>query len=243
MIFDLPSKEEDDFLQGRLPQRNVSEVDADFLALLKEVKDLPDSTFWKECFSRNKTTKKFSQGKMLRLGQMASDCGKEYAEKYRAEFAGGSMKELCLKNGITIQKFTMPQSPAVELFGLFEAPNSISVRADLLQECDSYVKSTGISTVLDGVNCGEVLIAHEFFHFLEYRNEKSIITCTYSEPQGLFAKRRSIPLLGEIAAMSFAKHLFQLSWNPFMLDCVMMSMDNIPAATVIAERLLRFDHL
>lgn len=243
MIFHSSLKEEDGFSQSRLPQRAVNGTGADFPALLKAVKALPDSVFWEECFSRNRITKKYTPKKMLALGQMASDCGEEYAEKYRGELADGSMLELCRKNGITVRELTIPQSPAMELFGLFESPNTISIRADLLQECDDYVKAAGISAVLDGVSCGEVLLAHEFFHFLECKYEACIFTCTYTEPQGLFAVPRNVPPLGEIAAMSFAKHLFRLSWNPFMLDCVMMIMDNLPAAAVIAERLLRFNRL
>ncbi|MCI7623038.1 MAG: hypothetical protein MSS54_01770 [Clostridiales bacterium] len=241
MISDIFRKKEGGFVKSRLPQRVISDSDEEFLKLLERVKQLPDSVFWRECFNRSRITREYSDEKVLRLGEMASECGERYADEYRDELDEGSVPALCNKHGVTIEELAIPQSPMLELFGLFEAPNKISVRADLLQKCDDYVKKAGIDAIIGPVSCSDVLLAHEFFHYVEWENRDSIITCTYTEPQGLLKTERIIPALGEISAMSFARRLLSLDWNPFMLDCVMMSMDNIPAAETIARRLLSLD--
>ena len=242
MRFDLMGKKEGGFVKSRLPQRVISDADSDFLDELAKLKELPDRVFWKECFNRSKLTRGYTEEKILRLGKLASDCGEEYADKYRDELQGRSITELCRAKGIIINEFAMPQSPTMELFGLFEAPNTISIRADLLRDCNNYLKSSGIGDIIGNINCGDIVLAHEFFHFVECKNEESIITCTYTEPHGLLGTGRVVPALGEIAAMSFARRLLLLDWNPFILDCVMMSMNNLPAARAIAGRLLHFDN-
>lgn len=240
MISNKDNSKEGGFVKSRLPERTVNGRDEQLLAMLLEIKRLPDRIFWRESFLRGALSRKWPEEKMLSLGQQASDCGKGYAKEFAPGLAGGSMRELCSRNGIAISGFDMPLSSGLEIFALFETPDIISIRDDLLANCDAYAADSGIYDVLGSFGCEEIILAHEFFHFIEYRDESSIFSCTYTEPSGLFKKQRAVPALGEIAAMSFAKELLNLEWNPFVLDCVMMSMNNMTAAKTIAQRLIDF---
>lgn len=240
MISSKDNSKEGGFVKSRLPERTVNGRDEELLEMLSEIRELPDSIFWRESFLRCALSRKWTEEKMLSLGQKASDCGKDYAKEFAPGLAEGQMRELCARSGIVIGGFDMPLSSGLEIFALFETPNIISIRDDLLANCDDYAAGSGIYEALGSFVCEEIILAHEFFHYIEYRDEGSIFSSTYTEPSGLFKKQRTVSALGEIAAMSFAKELLGLEWNPFVLDCVMMSMNNMPAAKAIARRLIEF---
>ena len=126
----------------------------------------------------------------------------------------------------------------MEIFALFEPPDKISIRTDLLKNCDGYFSSSGLYDVLGIFSSKEVILAHEFFHYIENRDEGNIFTRCYKEPCGFFKHYTELPPLGEIAAMGFARALLGLSWSPFLLDCAMMGMNDMISAMAIANRLL-----
>ena len=225
--------EEGGFSASRLPP-DTSPAGEDFALSLARLRRLPDEDYWRECFRRFRQTRGWSEEKMERLGRLASACGEEQA----ACFAGESVEELYAARGLTLRELEPPPPGAMELFALYEAPGTVSLRSDLLREADEYLRSAGLDSLLGGRSCREVILAHEFYHDLECSEGRAVFTAAYRERSGLLGLQEQVPALGEIGAMSFARRLLSLDWNPFLLDCVILYPRNPGAAEAIAGRLL-----
>ena len=85
-----------------------------------------------------------------------------------------------------------------------------------------------------------MLMAHELFHGIEYRNKKQIFTQTekielWRRP---FSNKSKILCLSEIAAMAFAKRMTGISCSPYVLDVLLMYCYNEEAAEALYEEIL-----
>lgn len=215
--------------------RKVSVPDAEFAGRIAGLAAAPDEIFWQESFLRSAYTRNKPRQEVCGLGGRADKCGRLYGRQ--VPLNGRTVEELCVENGMEIQGFSMPTSPDMEIFALFEPPATIYIRADLFADCDRYISDSGLSEVLGAFCCKDVVLAHEFFHFLEDRDCRTIFTRTYREPAGLLRRKTALPPLSEIAAMSFAREMLHLPWSPFILDIVMMSMYDMDSALTILRRL------
>lgn len=197
----------------------------------------PDAVFWRECFLRSACTREKSPQAVVELGTRAEACGRTYGRAVRA--GGRDISQLCRDNGLAIRELAVPKSPGMEVFALFEPPDAIYVRTALLAGCDRLIRDSGMDAVLGRFCCMDVVLCHEFFHFLEMRHRESIFTRTYREPVGPFKRRAQLPPLGEIAAMGFAREVLGLKWSPFLLDCILLGIDDAPSALALLGRLER----
>ncbi len=209
-------------------------ADVQFARRIAMLSAAPPEIFWRESFSRSAATKAKSWKEVHSLGKRASDCGRLYGKQ--AARRRESVSELCLASGLSIQELSAPPSPQRELLGLFEPPYTIFVRTAFMDRCDRYLADSGLDRVLGTVCCRDIVLAHEYFHFLETRDYKTIFTRTYTEPCGIFKRRSTLAPLSEIAAMSFAQELLGLSWSPFLLDWIVLSLSDRHSALSVLER-------
>lgn len=208
---------------------------ADFAGRIERLAAAPHRVFWRECFQRNACAKDRPLETVCALGAEAEECGWRYGHESAA--AGRTPRALCEENGLEVQELAMPPLPEMEIFALFEPPSTVSVRTDLCIRCDQFIKDSGMNAFLGEFRCVDVLLAHEFFHFLEERDSGTIFTRTYREFRGIF--KRELPPLSEIAAMGFAQEVLGLKWSPFLLDCVLLGMSDMPSALAMIKRLER----
>lgn len=210
----------------------------DFAGRIAKLASAPPAVFWQESFRRSAYTKHKPLEAVRDLGAKAEACGRQYGRQARAE--GKRPRALCEESGLEIREFAMPPSPGLEIFALFEPPASVFIRKDLCDRCDRFIRSSGMDAFLGEFCCFDILLAHEFFHFLEERDCGTIFTRAYREPRGLFGRKAELPPLAEVAAMAFAQELLGLEWTPFLLDSIMLYPDDAPSALAIVERLERF---
>lgn len=210
-------------------------MDQNFVGRIARLASAPAEVFWRECFLRSALTRQKSIKDMRTLGAAADACGRMYG--IRSE--GARASQLCAENGLEVRELTIPELPNMEIFALFEPPSEILVRAGLLSGCDRLVKESGMDAFLGDFCCVDVVLCHEFFHFLETRDSKTVFTRTYREPLGFLGRKVCLPPLAEIAAMGFAQEMLGLEWSPFLLDCVMLYANNMPSALAMLERLER----
>lgn len=220
------------------PFPEVGPPEAEFTGRIAGLISAPEEVFWRECFLRNASTRNRTIPEVRTLGGRAEACGQTYARQFMP--LRTPVDALCRENGLEIRGFAMPESPSMEIFALFEPPATIFIRPDLLADCDAYIQKSGLCQVLGSFRCEDVVLAHEFFHFLESRAGGEIFTRVYREPAGLFRRKAPLPPLSEIAAMRFARELLGLPWSPFILDSVMLHIHDIPSALAIVKRLERF---
>ena len=213
-------------------------ADAEFVRRVAALSLSPPEPFWREIFFRSAAARGRSWDSLRSLGRRAYGCGRAYGRSLAP--GGASPSELCRAAGLHVRALSAPPLPHMELFGLFDPPDSVFLRQDLLDRCDRYRSDSGLDAALGPVRTGDVVLAHEYFHFLEERDRKTIFTRTHTEPSGLLGRRSHLPPLSEIAAMSFAQELLGLHWTPLLLDCILLSLSDRRSAYSLLERLEGF---
>lgn len=212
-------------------------MDRDFEKRVAQLAFAPAEVFWRDCFLRSAYTREKPPEELRALGVRADACGRRYGRELRRDCV--SVSSLCAKNGLEICELFMPEQPEMEIFALFEPPSRILVRTTFLSECDRLVKEREMDTFLGRFRCMDIVLCHEFFHFLEDRDRKTVFTRIYREPRGFFGRKVCLPPLAEIAAMGFAQEILGLEWSPFLLDCVMLYVNEQVSALAMIARLER----
>lgn len=221
--------------KGRAQEEDA--VRTDLVTGIERLSGAPVAVFWYECFLRSAFTKGKSFARMYELGSKADACGRMCGQRMRAQ--GKPISELCMENGLNIRELAMPESPVVEIFAFYEAPADIFIRSGLLNDCDHMIHHTGMNRFLGEFRCMDVILCHEFFHFLETRDSGAMFTRAYQEPVGFFRKKTCLPPLSEIAAMGFAQEFLELDWSPFLLDALLLSVNDAQAGIAMLERFER----
>jgi hypothetical protein len=101
------------------------------------------------------------------------------------------------------------------------------------------VKKENLNTLIDEVNIGDVLIAHEMFHFIEGQNQDIYTKNTKIKlwKLGPIKYHSGIVALGEIAAMSFAKELLSLTYYPNLFDILLLYPQDEKKATALYDEI------
>ena len=175
---------------------------------------------------------------MLSLGQRASAQGKALGEGFRPALIEKGLDGLYAAAGLSVQELSLPDPPGLTLFALYESPDRVSVKSALLDDCDRYVRSPELEAILGPFSCRETFLAHEFYHHQEYLRPEELFSASYREPRGLLKTPVPVSPLSEIGAMSFARALLALPWNPFLLDCVALARERPVSAGELCSRML-----
>lgn len=232
-----PLWKEGGFSESRLSQ-NKSMEEQEFLSVLGALRELPDEAWWVECFSRDAMTRTWSRDKMLSLGQTASEQGRTLGESFRPELKEKGLDGLYAASGLSVQELCFQDPPGLSLFALYESPDKVYIKSALLEDCDRYVHTPELASILGSFSCRETFLAHEYYHHQEYLRPEELFSASYREPRGLFRSPVPAAPLGEIGAMSFAKALLALPWSPFLLDCVALARERPGSARELGIRMM-----
>ena len=106
----------------------------------------------------------------------------------------------------------------------------------------ALLSEPGVSHALTGqLDIAKLLLGHELFHFVEEKYKKEIWTRTYKielwAPKPLH-NRSGVAVLGEIAAMSFAKTLTGIPYSPYVMDAFLVYGYSPEAASGLYEEMM-----
>lgn len=155
-------------------------------------------------------------------------CGQEEANKILVRYPNQSITKIINSYNIKINlKDNYQDSYDRYLFGFFEYPNRINV---VLKSCEAVISNLEnydiiFKDLFTKDKIIDLVLAHEFFHYLENSNKKIIYTKTKKISTFKFLginMRSNITALSEIAAMSFAKTLASSLFNPVILDYLLL---------------------
>lgn len=131
---------------------------------------------------------------------------------------------------------------ATVLFAVYEEPGTIYVNhalLDGLEENPTFLQVKAQFLELDKIPVRDIIIAHELYHYLErilpLESKKKQSVPLFSNILWLCCGKR-IPALGEVSAMSFAKTFFSLSFSPFVLDFILLSLDAPDVADAMFQK-------
>lgn len=170
----------------------------------------------------------------------ANACGKETAERLREKYPESSVMEMTKAEKFRAELPKMPTGGGHVLFASYVEPDEMTVYLDCVEKAEALAERENLWELLPGLNLTDVLLAHELFHGIEYRNRKEIYTQTekielWRKP---FSNRSRILCLSEMAAMAFAKELTGLPFSPYVLDVLLMYSYNEEAACALYEEIL-----
>lgn len=200
---------------------------------------VPDS-FWG--FYSLKRDPVFSKLPLERIPDYISNsvqCGSEEAVSLKKTMGSLSMGELCRYFDLHLSYDTSENGGYPIIFAQFAEPDQITVSADALRRMDALEIWPSISPT---ASFEDILLAHEFFHYIESRKAKTIYTRTekvqlWRRP---FSNLSGIHALSEIAAMAFAREYLQLEFLPFALDPLMLCLYDREGGKKLYDEILQF---
>lgn len=184
--------------------------------------------------------RKFSPEQKVEYTRKANACGEEEAEKILLEYPGKRIREIAEEMEFTVKTPKTPTGGGHVIFAQYVEPKEITVFMDCVEKAEELIEKEGLQRFLPDFDLNEVLMAHELFHGIEYRNKKQIFTQTekielWRRP---FSNKSKILCLSEIAAMAFAKRMTGISCSPYVLDVLLMYCYNEEAAEALYEEIL-----
>lgn len=210
--------------------------------LAEELCGLTDEDWALYNFAGDPLSGKLTQEQKLDYAEKAAACGRELAEKLARDQGPLSPEErIAALGGRLVRPPEGPGGP-LPLFASFTEPDLITLYAGNAGRTDDLRREEGLEDLLGPVPTEEVLLAHELFHLLEYRDPK-----LYTRQKhillwklGRWENRSSIFCLSEMAAMTFARALTGLACSAYVLDVVMLYVNNPQLALEKQRAILDF---
>lgn len=156
-----------------------------------------------------------------KLCAQAVQCGKKRAQALRRQFPDKSVREICQAMGVRVEEDLSDASGAQVRFAEFVEPELIRINPECVKRAEEQCAQLEAGNPLPEQTPGDVLMAHELYHFLESK-EPELFTAAYRHKTGraaLFGPARVITL-GEIGAGAFAKELAQLKTPAYVYDVI-----------------------
>lgn len=158
--------------------------------------------------------------------EQAIACGMAYAKQLVGQYQTRDPKKMAELMGLTVEYPELPDKTDRVLFAEFREPNKIRIFKDAVRRSDTVRNIPEVTAWLtEQLDVERVLLAHEIFHYVEEIYKKEIFT--KKEKIRLWSigplhNDSTIPSLGEIAAMAFAKELMGMDYAPYVLDVVLV---------------------
>lgn len=190
---------------------------------IKDLFCLPDSFWGMYALKRDPLFPRIPLEQLSDYIGNSIQCGRSEAAALKMNTGSLSPRELCAHSHIQFTYNMEENGGCSIIFAQFTEPNRIQVSADALKRMDDL----GIwNTLTSRASFEDIILAHEFFHYIEARKAKTIYTRTekiqlWRKP---FSNRSCIHALSEIAAMAFAREYLNLDFCPFALDALMLSL-------------------
>ncbi len=181
---------------------------------LEKLINIDDFTYGEYTFLFENLCDKISKEKKEEYIKKSIECGNSNANKY----LNSSIYDLLKANNIEVYE-EINEGEYRNLFGLFHYPNKITIFTTNIYRVFKKLNQNGIEITEEKIK--EVVLAHEFFHYLENKDSKNFYTkCEKITTFKLFKLelKSRINALSEIAAMNFAKTFTNLGFSTYVFD-------------------------
>lgn len=171
---------------------------------------------------------KITDDKKAEFVRKSRKCGSDVAAEVIGSYGKQRPSELAQTLGATISYIPGSDYGAYTMFSYFELPNQICLFRDTVDQAMELFKRKGITNLVGSENIGEVMVAHELFHYIESIRDDLYISQKVLTLKGFFTGNRSVQVrsLEEVAAMQFTKDILSLHINPFVFDVLLLYSQN-----------------
>ena len=196
--------------------------------MIKEKMDflisINDEEWGQYAFSRDPLKGKVTDELKNEMINKANECGRIEALKLKEKYKDISIKEIIKKMNLKIIEKDSNTTDSYIMFACYNSPNKITIYKKNKILVEKYIFENKLNNKLENVDVEDVLLAHELFHHIEEKN-KDIYTRNTKIVLwkiGSYKYKSGLVSIGEIAAMSFAKELLYLNYNPYLFDVLML---------------------
>ena len=208
--------------------------------MIKNLLSLP-SSFWDEyAFGNELLRNKISPEEKKEFTEKAHQCGKDLAEEILCDNPAMSPSSLANSLGLNVSYIDEPTSSEYVMFACFNEPNNVRILNDIIEKAKIIIRDNNLYELLCHANIGEVLMAHEIYHYLEYKmptiytNRKLLTLWTL----GKFKYKSNVLCLNEIGAMAFTQKLLDLPYSPYIFDLLLLYTQNKQMARKLYENIM-----
>ena len=148
-----------------------------------------------------------------------------------------SLDEAAAYWGVQVRDSRGSAAAGLGLFAVFHEPATIEIDVQNAADTDEALQKAGVYEALGAVPTREILLAHELYHFLEFRDGAGFTAQKHVTlwRLGRFAYKSSVPSLQEIAAMAFAQKATGLACSPWLYNVFMLAPHNPQRALALFE--------
>ena len=148
-----------------------------------------------------------------------------------------SLDEAAAHGGVQVRDSRGSAAAGLGLFAVFHEPATIEIDVQNAADTDEALQKAGVYESLGAVPTREILLAHELYHFLEFRDGAGFTAQKHVTlwRLGRFAYKSSVPSLQEIAAMAFAQKATGLACSPWLYNVFMLAPHNPQRALALFE--------
>ncbi|MDF2819763.1 MAG: hypothetical protein K0R15_204 [Clostridiales bacterium] len=185
--------------------------------------ELDDMEWGNYAFSRDPLGHKIPKEEKNEMILLANQCGAEQAKKLIALYGRKDIKEYAKMLGVQVTYADSDGADNYIVFARFNYPNKVTIFSGNVKKIEKLIDENEMRELLGFVDVEAMLLAHELYHFVEEQNE------TYTKTKkiqlwklGPIRYKSHLIALSEIAAMSFARELLNLDYNPYLFDGIML---------------------
>lgn len=207
-----------------------------------ELLNLNDTEWGLYAFSRDPLSGKLSDDEKKELILEANKCGAKYAEKLINKFGQKAVKEYADELKIKIIREDSDGSDNYVVFAKFNYPDKVTIYSGNVKKVENLIQENDMEEILGHIDIESMLLAHEMYHFFE-ENEKDVFTKTKKIELwklGPIKYKSKLAALSEIAAMSFARKLLQINYNPYVFDAIMLYPHDAKKTNELIAEILTF---
>lgn len=203
--------------------------------MVKALLTLTDNDWAMYAYSREPLEGKLSLEDKLEFAYLAKVCGENEASHISTK---KSLTYTASEMGFVVNTPDLPNGGANVTFAQYEEDGTITVFMDTVSKAQPVLNE--LRDLMGNTDIFDVLLLHEMFHGIEQKKADTIYTQTkkielWRKP---FSNRSKIGCLSEIAAMSFAKTVLKLSYNPYIFDVILMYLYNKEAASMLFDEIM-----
>lgn len=155
----------------------------------------------------------------------ACEEGKEQAGLLFKEHGTANVAELAEKLCVSVQKKPLPDATSGRAtYASFTEPDLIEIYQDNADALNSLIDAAEAKTLLGNIDVADVLLAHELYHVVQYRNTELFSMQKHIRLWKIFGIENNSRLvsLEEVSAMAFAGALTNISYTPYVFDVLLM---------------------
>lgn len=182
-----------------------------------------------EVWLRYRLTREPLRGKLSRedyavLYRAAEECGSALAGKLRQKYGDVPPEELAEALGVRVEYPRQEQPGGLGDFACFQEPDLIRVYPDNARDTQALLEAAGADEAVSGVDICRMLLCHELFHVLQFREPALFVNQPHIRlwKLGRWERRSRLVSLEEAAAAAFTRELMGLPFHPCVYDVLML---------------------